>query len=183
MKRMLVGLLVFVFSVSLPVLAAAQARVPNAESTALGVDVGMLVPRTDLLETSSLINVNYEYYVTPRVSVRSSFGWTNPEFEATGVDTLRQMPLRMDLQYNWERGEWHPFVGAGIGAYFMRLRNNGQSFGDTETKFGANFNGGIEYFFNRSVAFKGEARYQAVQSAFGVQPSGLAFTGGLKTYF
>jgi hypothetical protein len=173
----------FGFCVIAPVLAAAQVRVPHAESTALGFDVGAFTPRSDLLDGGGLMSVNYDYYVTPRVSLRSSFGWTTQEFDASGPDSLRQMPLRLDMNYNWERGEWHPFVGAGVGAYFMQFRSNGQTLGDTETTFGANLGGGIEYFFNRAVAFKGEGRYHAVQSVRGVQPSGLAFTAGLKTYF
>ena len=38
-------------------------------------------------------------------------------------------------------------------------------------------------FFNRTVAFKGEGRYHAVQEARGVKPSGFSLTAGLKTYF
>jgi opacity protein-like surface antigen len=180
---MIVGSFVFGFCVIAPVLAGAQVRVPHEESTALGFDVGVFSPRSDLLDGGGLMGVNYDYYVTPRVSLRSSFGWSTQEFDTGGPDSLRQMPLRLDVNYNWEGGQWHPFVGAGVGAYFMQFRNNGQTIGDMETKFGANLGGGVEYFFNRSVAFKGEGRYHAVQSARGVQPSGLAFTAGLKTYF
>lgn len=183
MKRFFVGSLVLAFCVTGPVLATAQGRVPHAESTALGFDVGAYMPKSDLLDGSSLIGVNYDYYVTPRVSFRTSFGWTNPEFETAGLDSLRQMPLRLDMNYNWERGTWHPFVGAGLGAYFMQFRSNGTTIGETDHKLGVNLGGGIEYFFNRTVAFKGEGRYHAVQKARGVDPSGLALTAGLKTYF
>lgn len=182
MRRLIIGSLVLGFCVTAPVLAVAQGRVPHEESTALGIDVGAFMPRAEQLDSSSLMSVNYDYYVTPRVSLRSSFGWTNPGFES-GIDSLRQMPLRLDANYNWEGGQWHPFVGAGIGAYFMQFRNDGQTLGDTETKFGMNAGGGIEYFFNRTVAFKGEGRYHAIQKVRGVQPSGLALTAGLKTYF
>jgi opacity protein-like surface antigen len=157
--------------------------VPHEESTAFGFDVGGFMPRSDVLDGSGLMSVNYDYYVTPRVSLRSSFGWTNPEFHTSGPDSLRQMPLRLDMNYNWEGGAWHPFVGAGLGAYFMQFRNNGQTIGDMESKFGVNLGGGLEYFFNRTVAFKGEGRYHAVQKVRGVQPSGVALTAGLKTYF
>ena len=183
MRRLIVGSLVFGFCVTVPVLVRAQGRVPHQESTALGFDVGAFAPRSDQLDGTGLISVNYDYYVTPRVSLRSSFGWTNPEFETSGPGSLRQMPLRLDVNYNWEGGEWHPFVGAGLGAYFMQFRSNGQTIGDTETKFGVNLGGGVEYFFNRTVAFKGEGRYHAVPKVRGVQPSGLALTAGLKTYF
>lgn len=183
MRRLIIRSLVAGFCVTFPVLATAQSRVPHTESTALGIDVGAFMPRSDQLGGAALISVNYDYYVTPRVSVRGSFGWTNPEFGTSGPDSLREMPLRLDLNYNWEGGQWHPFVGAGVGAYFMQFRNNGQTIGDMETKLGVNLGGGVEYFFNRAVAFKGEGRYHAVPKVRGVQPSGLALTAGLKTYF
>ena len=107
------------------VLARAQGRVPHQESTGLGFDVGAYAPRSALLDGGRLFSVNYDYYVTPRVSLRPSFGWTSSEFDTNGPDSLRLMPLRLD-------------------------------------------------FLNRSVAFKGEGRYHAVQAARGVQPSGLS---------
>jgi len=183
MRRLISGSLVFAFCITAPVLSAAQGRVPHAESTALGFDIGAFVPKSDQLDSGGLMSVTYDYYVTPRVSLRSSFGWTNQEFDTAAPDSLRQMPLKLDVNYNWEGGQWHPFVGAGLGAYFMQFRSNGQTIGDTETKFGANLGGGVEYFFNRTVAFKGEGRYHAVQEARGVKPSGFSLTAGLKTYF
>jgi hypothetical protein len=66
MRRLIVGSLVFGFCVTAPVLATAQGRVPHEELTALGFDVGGLMPRSDLLDGSGLMSVNYEYYVTPR---------------------------------------------------------------------------------------------------------------------
>jgi opacity protein-like surface antigen len=183
MRRLIIASLVCGFCVTAPVLATAQGRVPHKESTALGFDVGALMPRSDLLGSAGLMSVNYDYYVTPRVSLRGSFGWANQEFDTSGPDSLRQMPLRLDVNYNWEGGEWHPFVGAGLGAYFMQFRDNGQTIGDTETKLGLNLGGGVEYFFNRAVAFKGEGRYHAIPKVRGIQPSGLAITAGLKTYF
>jgi hypothetical protein len=183
MRRLICGSLGLAACLAIPVTANAQGRVPHHASTAFGIDVGALLPKTDILDNALLVNVNYEYYATPRVSLRGSFGWTSPEFNVGGVDSLRQIPLRLDVNYNWEGGAWHPFVGAGFGAYFMQFRNNGQTIGDTETEPGVNFQGGFEYFFNRRVAWKGEARYQVVGKARGVDSSGLALTAGLKAYF
>ena len=183
MRRLIVGSLVLGLCVTVPVLALAQERVPHAGSTAVGIDVGAFVPTADQLDNSLLVNVLYEYYVTPRVSLRTGFGWADPAFKGTGIDSLRQLPLRLDVNYNWEGGRWHPFVGTGAGAYFMQFRNNGQSFGQTETKFGLNSGGGMEYFLNRNVALKAEGRYHAIANARGQEPSGVALTAGLKTYF
>jgi hypothetical protein len=38
----------------------------------------------------------------------------------------------------------------------MQFRFNDDAIGETETKFGLNTGGGIEYFLNRAVALKGE---------------------------
>ena len=65
--------------------------------------------------------------------------------------------------------------------YFLQFRSNGSSI-ETETRFGLNTGGGLEYFFNRSVALKGEGRYHAVTNARGLDPSGIALTAGLKIY-
>ena len=115
------------------------------------------------------------------MSFRTGFGWSNPAFGGGPVDSLRQMPLRLDVNYNWEGGRWHPFVGTGVGV-LLQFRSNGSSIGETETRFGLNTGGGLEYFFNRSVALKGEGRYHAVTNARGLDPSGIALTAGLKTY-
>ena len=121
--------------------------------------------------------------MTPRVSLRTAFSWTDPNFGGGSIQSLRQMPLRVDVNYNWEHGKWHPFVGTGVGAYFMQFKNNGESFGDSETKVGLNAGGGIEYFLHRAVTLKGEARYHSIANVRGGRdPSGLAITGGLKTY-
>ena len=117
------------------------------------------------------------------MSLRTDFGITNPSFARESVDSLRQIPLRVDLNYNWEGGRWHPFVGTGVGAYFIQLKDNGESFGASETKAGFNVGGGLEYFTGRTVSLKGEARYHMIGKTTGGQdPSGLVFTGGLKKY-
>ena len=105
---------------------------------------------------SMVVNVLYEYYVTPRVSLRTGFGWANPSYKGGALDSLRQVPLRLDVNYNWEGGRWHPFVGTGVG---------------------------VEYFFARNATIKGEARYHAITDTRAQDPSGLVMTIGLKTYF
>ena len=183
LKRFTLGSLVLVLFMATPRMAAAQERVPHEGSSAIGIDVGAFMPSQDNLEPSFLTGVTYEYYVTPRVSLRTDFGWANPGFDGS-ADSLRQIPLRADVNYNWERGRWHPFVGAGIGAYFLQQKANNESLGDSETKAGFNFGGGIEYFFNRNAAWKFEGRYHAVgESRFGHDPSGVALTAGVKQYF
>jgi opacity protein-like surface antigen len=183
MKQVVAGFLTGALLLAGPTFASAQERVPHEGSTAVGVDVGLFLPTADQLDRSMVMNILYEYYVTPRVSLRTGFGWANPSFKGGAIDSLRQVPLRLDVNYNWERGRWHPFVGTGVGAYFLQFQQNGQNFGETETAFGLNTGGGIEYFFNRIAALKGEARYHAINDSRAQDPSGLVMTVGLKTYF
>ena len=184
MFKRILGMIVVSSCVVSPGMVAAQERAPHAGSTAVGVDVGAFIPRDGQLEVAPIVNVLLEYYVTPRVSLRTDFGITNPSFARESSDSLRQIPLRVDLNYNWEGGRWHPFVGTGVGAYFIQPKDNGESFGASETKAGFNVGGGAEYFTGRTVSLKGEARYHFIGRASGGQdPSGLVFTGGLKKYW
>jgi len=164
--------------------AIAQERAPHTGSTAVGVEAGAFLPTESQLDNAFIVNALIEYYLTPRVSLRTNFGLTDPGFSNESTDSLRQIPLRVDVNYNWEGGKWHPFVGAGVGAYFLQVKDNGHSFGDSETKAGFNFGGGVEYFTSRTVSLKGEARYHKIGDTRGGQdPSGLVVTGGLKKYW
>jgi len=183
MKRLISGLVTLGLLVGVHARAAAQERTPAAGSAAIGIDVGAFVPPAAELNNSLLLNVLYEYYVTPRVSLRTDVGWASPSFNSGGVSSLRTVPVRLDLNYNWEGRRWHPFVGTGAGVYFMQFRSNQQVFGDTEHKLGFNLGGGLEYFVHRQVSLKGEGRYHFIEDTRGHDPSGLAITAGLKTYF
>jgi opacity protein-like surface antigen len=174
---LVIGLLVMT-----PAVGVAQERVPHAGSTAVGFDVGAFVPSDDQLDMAPVVGALFEYYLTSRVSLRTGFGFADPSFQ--GDNSLRQVPLRADLNYNWERGRWHPFVGTGVGAYFLQQKGSDRAIGNQETKFGFNFGGGMEYFLNRRVAVKGEGRYHVIENpTTGVDPSGLGLSVGLKTYF
>jgi opacity protein-like surface antigen len=178
------GLLSVGVLVAAPLRAEAQEqRVPEAGSFAAGVSVGVLVPVSDELSTGALASGHYEYYETPRHSVRTAIGRTNPSIAIGAVDSLMQTPLQIDANYNWEGGRWHPFVGAGVGVYFLQFRSDPMASDNRETRFGFNTGGGIEYFVTRRLALKGEGRYHAVPDVRGEEPSGTALTLGLKTFF
>jgi hypothetical protein len=183
MRHVIIGSLVLGLCTIAPVSASAQGRVPHTESSSIGLDVGAFMPSGSQLDNAPVISGFYEYYLTPRVSLRPSIGWSDSNINGNAIDSLRQVPVRVDLNYNWEGGKWHPFVGTGLGAYFMQLKHNGQQVGDSETKLGVNVGGGVEYFFHRTVSLKGEGRYHAVNDFRGIEPSGLVFSAGLKTYF
>jgi opacity protein-like surface antigen len=166
-----------------PLTAAAQVH-PREGSQAIGFEVGTYVPNEGALEPGLLLSGLFEHYVTPRVSVRAIAGWHRNGFERESVDAQRQGSIRADVNYNWERGAWHPFVGAGVGAYFIRTLDNGQAFGDTETTPGVSVGGGIEYFLSNTLTLKGEGRYHGISRPDGFfSPSGWALTVGMKKYF
>jgi len=184
MFRRVLGVLMLGSFMIWPGMAAAQERAPHAGSTAVGVDVGAFVPADNQLDNALVVSALLEYYLTPRVSLRTDFGLTDPGFTRESTDSLQQIPLRLDVNYNWEGGKWHPFVGAGVGAYFLQFKDNGHALGDSQTKPGFNVGGGIEYFTGRTVSLKGEARYHVIGNMRdGQDPSGLVLTGGLKKYW
>ena len=184
MFRRVFGVLMLVSCIIRPGVVAAQERAPHTGSTAVGIDVGAFIPAENQLDNALIVSALLEYYVTPRVSLRTDFGLTDPGFARESTDSLRQIPLRLDVNYNWEGGKWHPFVGAGAGAYFLQFKDNGEALGQSETKPGFNLGGGIEYFTGRTVSLKGEARYHVIgHTRVGQDPSGLVFTGGIKKYW
>ena len=113
--------------------------------------------------------------------MRIGFGWAEPESDVDDEDSLRIMRVPFDIVYNWEGGAIHPFVGAGLGAYFLQLKDNGESFGDSETKLGATLFGGAEFFTGRTAALKAEARYHIVDDVLGIEPEGLSLTIGFRS--
>ena len=166
-----------------PALASAQKRQPAEGSVAVGGAVGVFLPTDDALDNAPYLEGQFQYQLTPRVGVRFGLGWTDPSFKSESEDSLRQIRIGADLVYNWERGAWHPYVGAGFGAHLLQIKDNGSNFGDGQSKLGGSALGGVEYFFTRDAALIGEARYQFVDDINGISPSGLLFAIGVKKYF
>ncbi|MEX2273211.1 MAG: outer membrane beta-barrel protein [Vicinamibacterales bacterium] len=161
----------------------AQARVPDSQMMAVGVDAGILFPG-DQLEPGPIVNGLWEYYLTPRVGVRTTLGWANPAFERNEEDSQRQIKLALDLLYNWEYGKVHPFVSGGAGVWFLQPKENGENFGESENKSGLTFGAGIDYFVTRTAALKFEGRYDWVAVDDGrPDPSGISLTAGVKKFF
>ncbi len=168
--------------VALPSVALAQ-RVPATDSGAIGGEVGLFIPRSDALSPGPTLEGFYEYYFSPRQSVRLGLGWARPKYDADERWKLRYLRVPIDIVYNWERGAVHPFVGAGLGIYFLQDTFDGENRGDSETKLGGTLFGGVELFTTRTAAVKIEGRYHAVSDVRGLDPDGLALSVGLKKYF
>jgi len=168
-----------------PAVAAAQ-RTPTADSAAIGGDVGIFRPAADGLDTALSLDGFYEYYLSPRSSLRLGVGWTAPEYGAERDEKLRHIRIGGDLIYNWEGGAVHPFVGAGLGLYLLQPRENGRDTADSEAKLGGVLLGGLEFFMNRTTSLKTEASYHLISNVdnFGPRnPDGLKLSVGLKKYF
>jgi hypothetical protein len=156
---------------------------PHKGAGAIGAEVGLFLPKQDELKSGPVIEGFYEYYLSARDSLRVGAGWLNPKFEQESEDSLRQIRVAVDLVHNWEGGTVHPFVGAGLGTYFLQVRDNGNNVGDSETKIGGTVFAGAEFFTSNTFAVKGEARYHVVQKVNDFNPSGLSLTIGVKSYF
>jgi hypothetical protein len=179
---MRLGTLIVALLILTPVDGRAQPRVPDTGMMAVGAEAGAFVPAESLLQSGFALEGTFEYYLNPRASLRLGLGWTEPDFNV-GNDSLRYVRIPFDLVYNWEGGAIHPFVGAGLAAYRLQFRPTGRRGGDSESKLGATFFGGIEIFNTRTVSIKGEARYHLVPDIRGFTPNGLAVTIGIKKYF
>lgn len=149
----------------------------------LGAAIGVFFP-DEQFEPAFTFDGAAEYYVTPRVSVRGSLGWTSPGFDGRTEDHFRQVRLLFNAVYNWEFIEWHPYVTAGAGAYFVRQTFDDRPDPEGETRGGINFGAGIEYFTSRRTAIKGEFRWDLVSDPPGLpDASGATLTIGIKRYF
>ncbi|HEY8549849.1 MAG TPA: hypothetical protein VIL35_07850 [Vicinamibacterales bacterium] len=159
----------------------ASAQVPDTGMLAAGGEFGFFAP-DDEFELAPIIGGLFEYYPLPRLGLRGSVMFTNPEFDRGPDDNLSQTRLGFDVIYNWERGAWHPFAGGGIGIHMLELEENGRDIADSN-EAGFSILGGVEYFFRRRTTFKIEGRIQFVDEVRFADPSGFAATFGIKHYF
>jgi len=180
-KRLITRSILITLVTLTPAVAAAQT--PRADSGAVGGDLGIFLPKTDSMKSGATLEGFYEYYPMARTSIRLGMGWANPKLKSDEEDSIRWFRVAGDVVYNWEGGNVHPFVGAGLGIYFLQQKDNGESLGDSETKFGGTIFGGAEFFTSNTLSFKGEARYHLISNIGDYNPDGLALTIGVKKYF
>jgi len=179
--RLLIGGLFAV--VGLSGTASAQGRMPHATAGAIGGEVGVMLPKQEGMQRGAGVQGFYEHYLSARDSVRVAVEWMNPKREIETTDSVRQVRIGGDLIHNWEGGAVHPYAGAGLGAYFLQFRDNGANSGDGATRLGGSLLAGVEFFTAKTISVKGEARYHVVSKWDGYDPSGLALTIGVKSYF
>ena len=166
-----------------PISAQTRVRTPDKGVIGYGVDAGVLFP-DEAFENTLTLDGFGEYYVTPRISVRTLFAFANPGLTGTNEDHFRQYKLLFTGIYNWEKGKWRPFAGFGAGAYFVRLKLDTVEDPPGETRGGLNFGGGAEYLLSDEASIKGELRWDLVSHPFPLpNASAATFTVGYKRYF
>lgn len=163
--------------------APAMAQTPDTGLIGVGGDIGVFFP-DEAFETTLTLDAFGEYYVTPRISVRALLGWAKPGFENQTENNFRQTRLLFNGVYNWEMEEWHPYVTAGAGFYWVRQLFENLPDPDGETRGGINLGGGVEYFLDDNSSLKFEGRWDFVSDPPGLpDASGFTLTFGYKRYF
>ena len=171
------------FAIGLPATTSAQERMPHQGAGAVSGELAVFLPQQSGMTTGPALGGFYEHYLSARNSLRVGADWANPKQEANSNARTRQIRLGGDLIHNWEGGAVHPFVGAGLGAYFLQPRVDGTNVGARATKLGGTLIGGMEIFTSNTFSVKGEARYNLVQKSGAYDPSGLSLAIGVKSYF
>jgi opacity protein-like surface antigen len=181
-SALLSGVLLASAILAAPEPATAQ-PVPNTGQVAAGVDVGLFLPTDSQLDSSFTGGGFFEFYLTPRLGLRTGVMSMRPGYQGRNDEQERQIRLGADLIYNWEYGQLHPFLGGGTGVHMLRTHAGGQNVGTNHNKLGFSALGGFEYFLSRDWTVKTEGRYHWVSDIPFVDPSGFALTVGLKRYF
>ena len=187
-KRLLAFVVAALFIGTIPAAAQRVGSVPDTGMWAIGGSVGGGAPTDPSLSGGLNLAGNIERYLTPRVSIRGQLGGAWNDVVHRGfTGTISPVFLDGNVVYNWEGGEWHPYVTGGLGIYRYRsFENLAPSAADTS--LGVNVGGGLEYFANERVAATGEFLYHGVgqvKTPLTTFDRGQfwTFTVGIKRYF
>ena len=185
-KRRAILALAMVF---IPWVAQGQIELPRRNTVTIGGDVGALFIEGDGLfrnDSTASAAAHIEYYYTPRVALRGSFGYANPEYEADTARTLRQKRVLFNVLYYPLTGRsrkfnrFRPFATLGGGAYFLSTRSAERTVDRSGGKAGANFGVGGEYWW-RTFAVRSEVLVHVVGKADdGTGVSGATWMFGIK---
>jgi hypothetical protein len=166
-----------------PAEAQTSRPTPDRHLIGYGVDGGVLFPDDDFESTFTLDGYG-EFYLTPRVSVRGMAAWASPGIKGRTEDHFRQVKLLFGANYNVAYKRWRPFAGGGAGAYFVRLKLDGQEDPDGEKRGGIYFGGGSDFIIDDESAIKIEFRWDFVSDPPGqYDASGPSLTFGYKRFF
>jgi Outer membrane protein beta-barrel domain len=151
---------------------------------AVGASIGAVLPTERNLENGLELAGNLEGYLTPRVSIRAQLGTAWMDFTGGGT-TVRPLFVDGNIVYNWEGGQWHPYVTGGVGFYRYHVKRGSATANDNNAGF--DLGAGFEYFFTRRATFTAELLYHKVGDVIApplVVPDGSfwTFAIGAKTY-
>jgi outer membrane protein with beta-barrel domain len=152
-------ILLFAFVLAAATPSLAQRRVPDTGMGGIGASIGAALPTESSLENGLELAGNLEGYLTPRMSVRGQLGTAWLDIKGGGID-VRPLFVDGNVVYNWEGGQWHPYVTGGLGWYHYRLERG--SLEATDNNVGYDLGGGFEYFFTRRSTITGELLYHKV---------------------
>jgi hypothetical protein len=178
-------LFVCVLALAVPSPARAQTARPTPDRHLIGygVDLGVLFP-DDSLENTLTLDGYGEFYLTPRVSARAMFAWASPGISGRTEDHFRQVKLLFGANYNWVYQRMRPFAGGGAGAYFVRLKLDGQEDPEGERRGGIYFGGGSDIIIDEESAVKIEFRWDVISDPPGqFDATGPSLTFGYKRFF
>jgi hypothetical protein len=166
-----------------PAAAAAQTEQPRTGSAAVGADLGFFVADS-VFHTGFAPAVYGEFYLSPRVSVRVLAGWSRNGFDNYEGRNIEQYRGALNIVYNWEAEQWHPFATVGVNTQAVRLSTSDTEYSEWYKKPGVNVGVGVEYFSLPTVSIKAEGTYYWVRdSGVPQEPHGVALSLGLKKYF
>jgi hypothetical protein len=122
--------------------------VPSRGMSAVGISAGFALPAADDLDPGFALAVNYEHYMSRRVSIRGQVGGAWEDIEGHSFQgTVKPMSFTGNVVYNWEGGAIHPYVTGGLGYY--RFRYLEADLYSANNHFGGNLGGGMEFFMTR----------------------------------
>jgi hypothetical protein len=184
MVRRAVILIILLAGMARP--AAAQGITPDTGLWGLTVSAGMAAPTEDLFTSGLDVGVSLERYFTPRVSIRGQISGAFWDFKDFDEDSASPLAVTGNLVYNWEANALHPYVTAGLGVYTFRLTE--ANVDESDTNFGINLGGGLEYFLSDRDAVLGAVTMHAVsgnaEGTFGdYGTSYWTIVTGYKRYF
>jgi hypothetical protein len=167
-----------------PARAQTPRPTPDRNVIGYGFDGGVFFP-DEAFESTLTLDGYGEFYVTPRISVRSMLAWANPGIDGREGDNFKQVKLLFGGNYNWVYKSLRPFAGGGAGVYFLSLKlDDGLPDPEGETRGGIYFGGGSDFILNEESAIKVEFRWDLVSDPPGLpDASGTSLTVGYKRYF
>ncbi len=160
---------------SFTTIAQGQTPAPAEGDFAVGANLGFSNAfDNDFDGTELILSGTFEYFLQDRISLRGLLGFT--EFEGPRDFDVEVTIINANVAYNWNQGEWHPFVTGGVGFY-----NVDPDFGEDDLEIGLNFGGGFFYMFDADWAVTAEGLFHGVS---GDGPdSFFTGTGGIKYFF